>query len=48
MKQKFAFQAIHMLFVNSQEGLWGLDEENVARWSLLVKICTGMSSLLAF
>merc|ERR1712093_302953 len=23
MKQKFVFQAIHMLFANSQEGLWG-------------------------
>merc|ERR1712087_1092410 len=27
MKQKFVFQAIHMLFANSQEGEWGEDEE---------------------
>merc|ERR1712157_430212 len=27
MKQKFVFQAIHMLFANSQEGAWGPDEE---------------------
>merc|ERR1719401_884793 len=27
MKQKFVFQAIHMLFANSQEGNWGDDEE---------------------
>lgn len=27
MKQKFVFQAIHMLFANSQEGEWGADEE---------------------
>merc|ERR1712046_109259 len=27
MKEKFVFQAIHMLFANSQEGLWGPDEE---------------------
>merc|ERR1719217_1067283 len=27
MKQKFVFQAIHMLFANSQEGMWGPDEE---------------------
>merc|ERR1711990_1057546 len=27
MKQKFVFQAIHMLFANSQEGCWGADEE---------------------
>jgi G3E family GTPase len=27
MKQKFVFQAIHMLFANSQEGEWGPDEE---------------------
>jgi len=27
MKQKFVFQAIHMLFANSQEGQWGQDEE---------------------
>eukprot|EP00928_Gymnodinium_smaydae_P026762 TRINITY_DN20916_c1_g1_i5.p1 TRINITY_DN20916_c1_g1~~TRINITY_DN20916_c1_g1_i5.p1 ORF type:complete len:457 (+),score=140.70 TRINITY_DN20916_c1_g1_i5:62-1432(+) len=27
MKQKFVFQAIHMLFANSQEGSWGPDEE---------------------
>jgi len=27
MKEKFVFQAIHMLFANSQEGAWGEDEE---------------------
>merc|ERR1719506_515979 len=27
MKQKFVFQAIHMLFANSQEGAWQPDEE---------------------
>merc|ERR1711997_1289302 len=27
MKQKFVFQAIHMLFANSQEGEWKADEE---------------------
>jgi len=27
MKQKFVFQAIHMLFANSMEGSWGPDEE---------------------
>merc|ERR1711988_36851 len=27
MKQKFVFQAIHMLFANSQEGEWAADEE---------------------
>jgi len=27
MKQKFVFQAIHMLFANSMEGAWGPDEE---------------------
>jgi len=27
MKEKFVFQAIHMLFANSQEGAWGPDEE---------------------
>merc|ERR1719266_3279043 len=27
MKQKFVFQAIHMLFANSQEGEWAPDEE---------------------
>merc|ERR1712046_448692 len=27
MKQKFVFQAIHMLFANSQEGEWRADEE---------------------
>jgi len=27
MKQKFVFQAIHMLFANSQQGAWGPDEE---------------------
>merc|ERR1719394_2024995 len=26
MRQKFVFQAIHMLFANSQEGAWGDDE----------------------
>jgi len=27
MKQKFVYQAIHMLFANSQEGEWAADEE---------------------
>jgi len=27
MKQKFVFQAIHMLFANSQEGMWQPEEE---------------------
>merc|ERR1712014_87882 len=27
MKEKFVFQAIHMLFANSQEGAWQPDEE---------------------
>jgi len=27
MKEKFVFQAIHMLFANSQEGSWGPGEE---------------------
>jgi len=27
MKQKFVFQAIHMLFANSQEGMWEAEEE---------------------
>merc|ERR1712151_1241552 len=27
MKQKFVFQAIHMLFANSQQGAWAPDEE---------------------
>jgi len=27
MKQKFVFQAIHMLFANSQEGMWEPEEE---------------------
>merc|ERR1711979_27001 len=27
MKEKFVFQAIHMLFANSQEGSWAPDEE---------------------
>jgi len=27
MKEKFVFQAIHMLFANSQQGAWGPDEE---------------------
>jgi G3E family GTPase len=27
MKEKFVFQAIHMLFANSNEGSWAPDEE---------------------
>merc|ERR1712039_913410 len=27
MREKFVFQAIHMLFANSQQGAWGPDEE---------------------
>merc|ERR1711948_170299 len=37
MKQKFVFQAIHMLFANSQEGEWGPDEEKVCKMVFIGK-----------
>lgn len=37
MKQKFVFQAIHMLFANSQEGAWGPDEEKVCKMVFIGK-----------
>merc|ERR1712032_411496 len=37
MKQKFVFQAIHMLFANSQEGEWGADEEKVCKMVFIGK-----------
>jgi G3E family GTPase len=37
MKQKFVFQAIHMLFANSQEGAWGPDEEKICKMVFIGK-----------
>merc|ERR1712190_401959 len=37
MKQKFVFQAIHMLFANSQEGSWGPEEEKVCKMVFIGK-----------
>merc|ERR1712232_1350795 len=37
MKQKFVFQAIHMLFANSQEGAWGPDEEKRCKMAFIGK-----------
>merc|ERR1712070_836191 len=37
MKQKFVFQAIHMLFANSQEGAWGPDEERICKMVFIGK-----------
>merc|ERR1712084_58714 len=37
MKEKFVFQAIHMLFANSQEGVWGPDEEKVCKMVFIGK-----------
>merc|ERR1712014_92481 len=37
MKQKFVFQAIHMLFANSMEGSWGPDEERVCKMVFIGK-----------
>merc|ERR1712217_179686 len=37
MKQKFVFQAIHMLFANPQEGEWGSDEEKVCKMVFIGK-----------
>merc|ERR1712087_506362 len=31
MKEKFVFQAIHMLFANSNQGAWGPEEEKVCK-----------------
>merc|ERR1711881_294103 len=37
MKEKFVFQAIHMLFANSQEGSWGPDEEKSCKMVFIGK-----------
>jgi len=37
MKQKFVYQAIHMLFANSMEGEWGPDEERVCKMVFIGK-----------
>jgi len=37
MRQKFVFQAIHMLFANSQEGEWGPDEEKKCKMVFIGK-----------
>merc|ERR1712217_967350 len=37
MQQKFVFQAIHMLFANSQEGAWGPEEEKVCKMVFIGK-----------
>merc|ERR1711988_441250 len=37
MKQKFVFQAIHMLFANSQEGAWGPEEEKICKMVFIGK-----------
>merc|ERR1711881_829345 len=37
MKQKFVFQAIHMLFANSQQGEWGPDEEKICKMVFIGK-----------
>merc|ERR1712039_1083686 len=37
MQQKFVFQAIHMLFANSQEGQWGPEEEKVCKMVFIGK-----------
>merc|ERR1711881_312547 len=37
MKQKFVFQAIHMLFANSQEGEWKADEEKICKMVFIGK-----------
>jgi len=37
MKQKFVFQAIHMLFANSNEGEWGPDEERRSKMIFIGK-----------
>merc|ERR1712079_20912 len=37
MQQKFVFQAIHMLFANSQEGKWGPEEEKVCKMVFIGK-----------
>merc|ERR1712084_8909 len=53
MKQKFVFQAIHMLFANSQEGEWGPDEEKICKMVFIGKnldraeLTTGFTKCLA-
>merc|ERR1739845_67334 len=53
MKQKFVFQAIHMLFANSQEGAWGPDEERRCKMVFIGKnldredLTTGFMQCLA-
>merc|ERR1712083_389799 len=53
MKQKFVFQAIHMLFANSQEGEWAADEERVCKMVFIGKnldrdeLTTGFKKCLA-
>merc|ERR1712083_636224 len=37
MKQKFVFQAIHMLFANSNQGQWGPEEEKVCKMVFIGK-----------
>lgn len=37
MKEKFVFQAIHMLFANSQEGAWGPEEERKCKMVFIGK-----------
>merc|ERR1712046_7829 len=37
MKQKFVFQAIHMLFANSQQGRWADDEEKICKMVFIGK-----------
>jgi len=53
MKEKFVFQAIHMLFANSQEGAWGPDEEKRCKMVFIGKnldreeLTTGFMQCLA-
>merc|ERR1712048_639515 len=53
MKEKFVFQAIHMLFANSQEGAWAPDEERRCKMVFIGKnlsrdeLTTGFMKCLA-
>jgi G3E family GTPase len=53
MKEKFVFQAIHMLFANSQEGAWGEEEERRCKMVFIGKnldreeLTTGFMKCLA-
>merc|ERR1712151_175925 len=53
MKQKFVFQAIHMLFANSQEGQWEAGEERICKMVFIGKnldreeLSTGFKKCLA-